>query len=1067
MSLAAFSHPTNVTMLFMLFGPGQPVSGTPIGSQITDSGGFPALAGFNTNMLADGTYMVSAVVIDSNDTNPSNLSPYQMIPFPCSMIVMNTGPQDITRSCLIPNSLRNTNYHNESTDIDYVTYRGVPQTNVTYEYPDVGFIPPVYSTQSPYNPAKGGNPAVCRTMNYWGESISNARYFEYTVSYVFQTTAAGGGFASAWNAQLPSGAADIEGSYAPVAMQSYKDGGRLNNQVIGNSINGPMPPSGPFNAYHWWTIQIDGALSVLDVFGNKLTIAGPKADPDKLPMDSTFDTNPPNPYWPNTLQVGTISTNPSNTFRDFGGSANDMVWDPRNAWIAYVALPMAHCIIVADFTDNPPYGPSNPLCYRYAGYQYGVSGDGRGGYLDGPALGTVTNGVQWTASFTGTISGTTLTASNVTGTIGIDQCLTDHKNPSNIMLDTYIQAFISGVHGGAGEYRVNNSQIVSTPEPMYTNDGAQFAGPYSIAIQMLTTGVDPLGTIYVADHYNCLVRKILPTSSPGVAGAVSTLFGNQAGIPPAGAHNGGLASANSGLALVSPAHQYSVSSYSDNGNGTTAVVLSTTPSPVPALGWKVVVYVNGSLYRKPGGDYETGEFAIYTITAFTSATHFSMNFPYPGAGATVSIVISNSDAYSGPGTIPLSRAYIICPQVVRMTSRGNLVVGEAWYNIMARYIDLTAQTIRRIGPTGNLAQTSIFPPTPPGGLVADVWGWLDVDKGNGKLGACGPLDDIVMFKMDSNPGSAATAWRWSLDGTFNASWPGQQNSLPSEGAPGVGHYPWGFTWSRTEFKMLSNGRGMTGFTGWRPAQKTDPDQSVDNVIWQTGVTSAPIEWAHGTSFMFPMLLRPSFKALYGDSGQHYWGQNVLPCLDQIPGIYNTNSKLITFIQGGCGGMVPRPELSCDPVTNVPGRGLAAIMYFIKRQSMAGSFPSQTPPLFTAGDTQGSGILITPGTWPTDCIRPIITVTSISRVSATQIQCKWTTNKPTIGLVAAATPNSYNKRGFPYYIWSPLETGFGTAHNITITGLPDNRVSGNSPTHINIVVKDYADNWNCIADTQVA
>jgi len=405
------------------------------------------------------------------------------------------------------------------------------------------------------------------------------------------------------------------------------------------------------------------------------------------------------------------------------------------------------------------------------------------------------------------------------------------------------------------------------------------------------------------------------------------------------------------------------------------------------------------------------------------------------------------DFYSASGTVTFDEAYVILPMVIRMTSAGNIVVGEAWYNMMAREIDLAAQTVRRIGPTGNLAEIQ------PG---ADSWGWMDVDD----VGACGPVDDIVLFKMDSNPGSAATAWRWSLDGTYNGVFPGQQgHDFPSEGQPGVGHYPWAFAFSKTEFRMLSAGKGMTGYTGWRYLLPTDPNQAIDDVLWPERDYSAPVAWNNGTLPFFPWLLRPSFTALYGDTGQHWLGQNVLPILDDIPRLYPTDAELIAFIQSGSGGMVPRPELSIDE-TGAPGRALASAMYFCRRQAMSGSFPTPQPSLFTAGDGSGAGILVTPGTYALDCIRPQISGVTITRQSNTSIRVQWTTDKATIGLVAAGTSNSAGSP-YPYNLWSPLETGFSTSHDITITGLPDV-----TPIHINLVSKDASDNWNCIADVPV-
>ena len=501
-------------------------------------------------------------------------------------------------------------------------------------------------------------------MRYWGESLCGLRWFEYKDSQMFATTAVGGIFAQPWSAELANGAETIEGSYPPVATQSYKDGGRLNNQVIGNSNLSAVPTDGPFSSYHWTAIQLDGGLSVIDVYGNKLTIAGYKADPTLLPLDYVSAT-PANPEFPNTVQVGTISSNPANTFSDFGGGPNDVVWDPRDPYICYICQPLDHCIIVCNFHSNSPYGPSNPLCYRYAGYKGGVNGNGVGGYVDGPALGTVTGGVQATATFTGSISDTTLTVRGVTGTIGVGQYLCD-GGAGHIIAGTYIT-------GGSGSsWTVNNSQTVSS-ETMYTNDGAQLNGPYSIQMQKRTdVPGHPQGTMYVADNYNCLIRVIAPTSTPGVAGAVSTLVGaGSGGTPP-------VPFSPSGNVFtwvadnVWSSNTITASSYSNNGDGTTAVVLRSTPPTVPAIAWKVIVYVDGSLYNT-GSSLETSTYAIYPISAFTNGTNFSIAMPYPGAGHTVAVEIRNADKYSSPTQVSFAKAYTILPQVLRMTSAGDIV----------------------------------------------------------------------------------------------------------------------------------------------------------------------------------------------------------------------------------------------------------------------------------------------------------------------------------------------------------------------------------------------------------
>jgi len=83
--------------------------------------------------------------------------------------------------------------------------------------------------------------------------------------------------------------------------------------------------------------------------------------------------------------------------------------------------------------------------------------------------------------------------------------------------------YYKGVHGdGLGGYH-DGPAIETSP-----GNGAQFNGPYSIVMQKRTDVPDnPQGTMYVADNYNCLIRKI---SADGTT--VSTLLGLQPGIPP-------------------------------------------------------------------------------------------------------------------------------------------------------------------------------------------------------------------------------------------------------------------------------------------------------------------------------------------------------------------------------------------------------------------------------------------------------------------------------------------------------------------------------------------------------
>ena len=66
---------------------------------------------------------------------------------------------------------------------------------------------------------------------------------------------------------------------------------------------------------------------------------------------------------------------------------------------------------------------------------------------------------------------------------------------------------------------------------------------------------------------------------------------------------------------------------------------------------------------------------------------------------------------------------------------------------------------------------------------------------------------------------------------------------------------------------------------------------------------------------------------------------------------------------------------------------------------------------------------------------------------------WTTDKSTIGFAACGAPSQV---GFnpPYNVFSDIESGFGTSHTMTVTGL-----STATPTHFSVVAKDSA--GNCV------
>jgi hypothetical protein len=141
--------------------------------------------------------------------------------------------------------------------------------------------------------------------------------------------------------------------------------------------------------------------------------------------------------------------------------------------------------------------------------------------------------------------------------------------------------------------------------------------------------------------------------------------------------------------------------------------------------------------------------------------------------------------------------------------------------------------------------------------------------------------------------------------------------------------------------------------------------------------------------------------------------------------------------------------------SVSGRDLANLIYYVRRQPLPGSYPKIHPALFIGLDGSGSGALIAPGTYSLDFIRPVISSVKATRQSGTSIQVAWTTDKPTLGIIAAGSNNSAGTT-YPYNLWTlPEDDNAGvyeTAHNVTITNLPA------APTHFCVLVKDEAGNW---------
>jgi hypothetical protein len=404
------------------------------------------------------------------------------------------------------------------------------------------------------------------------------------------------------------------------------------------------------------------------------------------------------------------------------------------------------------------------------------------------------------------------------------------------------------------------------------------------------------------------------------------------------------------------------------------------------------------------------------------------------AGGTVgptppSVITVQTDggASSPPGTYPITGpgASAICyPYWVRPTSKGTFVFVEGYTQII-RELDLTARTVRRIGIYQNsLLQNSDAP-----------WIQLDVDyKGN-----CGPIDRIISAAPGFN-GTDLGMWSVNLDGTngFDFGAISTAAILVSAGDwsyMSKGYFPWNVTFSRTENRMLVN--FLDNSQQIMLSAINSNDDIGQNLLHYV---SGWYIFKAGTCLTFPWDCRPSFNALYGDNGVSHLGLSTDEnTFEDLMVKFPDDASLGDFIQAGMIGSTPRPELT--------GNDLRDLIYYVRRSSYAGSYPTPVSPGPDDPDT---------GNFPT------IWSLSATRVDATTINVSWTTDKPTIGFAAACSSTQAAKGpDGVYYNLSPIEAGYATSHCVTLRNAP-----AVTPLHFIVVAKDHAGNMSYSNDQAV-
>ena len=418
--------------------------------------------------------------------------------------------------------------------------------------------------------------------------------------------------------------------------------------------------------------------------------------------------------------------------------------------------------------------------------------------------------------------------------------------------------------------------------------------------------------------------------------------------------------------------------------------------------------------------------------------------------------------FSPASTVNFTQAWVNFPQTVRLDSRGNPIFLEIYHqavrvcNLTAPLTQLTPSgTLRRIGLTG-WAAISRLNGTALGGSPGGTWGWMDIDV----KGANGRVDDILVVKAMTNPNETAS-YRISRDGKRSGFWSsGGAGTAVEDGAIIGGYfgdagfggaYAWVVCFDQNQNRVLAGGYRHWGLQCLRANVPGDPaPDASDQVVLSYGHS---LYW-QGSLKIYPWGFRPSMASLHGPSGRCFLGTSIARNLDEIAaafpvdtatGDYTAAAEPATdrsgraclghFIQQGMDGVVPRPEIT--------GNDLRALCHYIRRNTVAGSYPKP----------------IQPGPKNTDSHAPIITSFSAARVSPTSISVTFATSKPTIGIAIGCSdqvwtnaPNAQSS----YCVTSPLEGTYSSgSRTLTLSDMP--APSPGHPSHVSVLVKDIAGN----------
>ena len=972
-----------------------------------------------------------------------------------------------------------------SSKLDFVTFPGfssLPTHNTVVAIPptQAGFIPPVCSSASPFF---GNAVALRNSNNFFVSGLGGAVNTEYLFGPRFFVNELGGVYAFGYNSESGQ---SLESSYPATISHCNFDGGRNDNQTdpFSSAIDA-------FDGSFWVVFEAFGRTIRQGFDGSVTTLVGTTTNRAKLGFmpivedpgatEATIDGSGV------LTQVGTIGTPAISNIRGI----NDGCYDPRDATgnTLYVASPIDHKIIkVAGLLS------SNPTMTRYAGQDGGLNGaflsgvapGANGGYVDGPATEYVAGATA--ATLHGTIdgSGVLTVVSLDTGTLSAGCPLSWSGNP-NTTTGNMVTAHLSGGVAAGSTWQTNVATPLASSTAITASQAvAQFSGPYSV--QMADgTGVDPAGTMYVADYQNSLIRKVSADGS-----TVTTLFGNIANRP----------TLDSGFTPVPPINAVrgpAVAITSISWSAGQATVFTATP--VSLLGHDVAPYwaVDLAGVTNAGAAGSQAVNGPFQVASVVTNQHFVLNMPQITAGdisgvalgATPTVTPYYDDVFVpvAPGTRSLSASFCPYPQRIVWSSNGGtqvrnkLVVGSTWF-LSAQEIDLAASTLRYVGTyTANTANNrlnysaNIYPPirySPSRMSNLQSWFQIDVDNRSGvppgsvndpSAGCVGPLDDVQMM---ATGGVAGTWWYVSIDGSSTGP-TGNQDlvhfaPLPV-GGPGRGHYPWTIAISRHQGRTLTSGISDNGLFDSRILNTAydTPSDAFNNVNVDAGALdrgyyiylqgSVQNNVKTTVEGVFPWGVRPGGSQLHGGEGLAQLGlTSIVPggsngdTFDGLMANFPTDAALAAFIQGGFGGTTPRPEITGDDLKDV--------IYCVRRMSLQGStnlpLPQRAP-------------------FEIDVTAPVISGVAAVRLNGTTVQVTWSTDKPTYGCVCAGFASGHGT-AFPYHMFamepyggtSDINLSYRTSHSTIISGL-----QSGVTTYVVVISKDLAGNNSISAEQTVA